>query len=80
MRLRKNQQQFFRFRVIVSKKIEKSAVNRNRLRRQIYEILRTNDQKHHENYDLILIPKKNIPKENFQTLQTDLKNLLKQYG
>lgn len=45
----KNTRNFTRIAVVVSKKVEKSAVKRNRIRRRIYEALRLN---------LKLIPKK----------------------
>lgn len=45
----KNTRGFTRFAVVVSKKVEKSAVKRNRIRRRVYEVLR-------KNFDLI--PKK----------------------
>ena len=44
-----NSRGFTRFAVVVSKKVEKSAVKRNRIRRRVYEVLR-------RNFDLI--PKK----------------------
>ena len=44
-----NTRGFTRFAVVVSKKVEKTAVGRNRIRRRIYEILRNNIE---------LIPKK----------------------
>lgn len=44
-----NTRGFTRFAVVVSKKVEKTAVGRNRIRRRIYEALRVN---------LELIPKK----------------------
>ena len=37
-----NNRGFTRFAVVVSKRVEKSAVMRNRIRRRIYEILRRN--------------------------------------
>ena len=37
-----NKRGFTRIAVVVSKKVEKSAVGRNRIRRRIYEILRLN--------------------------------------
>ena len=44
-----NTRGFTRFSVVVSKKVEKTAVGRNRIRRRVYEILRKN---------MDLIPKK----------------------
>ena len=37
-----NNRGFTRFAVVVSKKVEKSAVKRNRIRRRVYEVLRRN--------------------------------------
>ena len=37
-----NTKGFTRVAVVVSKKVEKSAVGRNRIRRRIYEVIRTN--------------------------------------
>ena len=37
-----NSKGFTRIAVVVSKKVEKSAVKRNRIRRRIYEVLRNN--------------------------------------
>ena len=44
-----NERGFTRMSVVVSKKVEKTAVGRNRIRRRIYEVLRVN---------MDLIPKK----------------------
>ena len=37
-----NTRGFMRFAVVVSKKVEKSAVKRNRIRRRVYEVIRKN--------------------------------------
>jgi ribonuclease P protein component len=44
-----NERGFTRMAVVVSKKVEKTAVGRNRIRRRVYEVLRKN---------IDLIPKK----------------------
>lgn len=44
-----------RFSVVVSKKIHKSAVGRNRIRRRVYEILRTQSTKITGVYDVAVI-------------------------
>ena len=44
-----------RFAVIVSKKVHKSAVGRNRIRRRLYEIVRTEQPKFSATYDAALI-------------------------
>jgi len=44
-----------RFSVVVSKKVIKSAVGRNRIRRRLYEYLRTNTDRLDEVYDIVVI-------------------------
>jgi len=43
----------YRIAVVVSRKVHKSAVVRNRIRRRIYEIVRTNESRIAGSYDLI---------------------------
>jgi len=44
-----------RFSVVVSKKVIKSAVGRNRIRRRLYEYLRTHTDQLNEVYDIVII-------------------------
>lgn len=44
-----------RFSVVVSKKVIKSAVGRNRIRRRLYEYLRLNTKRLNGNYDIVVI-------------------------
>ncbi len=44
-----------RFSVVVSKKVIKSAVGRNRIRRRLYEYLRTNTENLAGVYDIVII-------------------------
>ena len=46
--------QLYRCAVVVSKKISKSAVKRNRMRRRIYEIIRRNEQDLVGAYDIVV--------------------------
>jgi ribonuclease P protein component len=46
--------QSYRFAVIISRKIHKSAVARNRLRRRLYEIMRKLDKDIIRPYDIVL--------------------------
>ncbi len=43
----------YRAAVVVSSKVHKSAVVRNRLRRRIYEVIRAHEPELHEPYDLV---------------------------
>ncbi|MBI5755282.1 ribonuclease P protein component [Candidatus Peregrinibacteria bacterium] len=75
-----NRTENHKFCVITSQKLEKSAVKRNRVRRQIYEALRLSLPKispsHHD--DCIIIPKKSIFETDFQKISHEI-NFLLQY-
>lgn len=77
----KNDMNYFRYRVIISKKLLREAVERNKLRRQIYEILRTKEEKSMEETqgeDIILIPKKLITSKRFTNIKEDIiKNIIR---
>lgn len=80
IRFKENSKTFFRYRVIISKKISTKAVKRNQLRRQVYEALRINNPEEgkKQNFDLILIPKKRILTTNFQPISEDIiQNIIK---
>jgi len=47
-------QSSYRAAVIVSRKVQKSAVARNRIRRRLYEIIRSCEPQITENYDIVL--------------------------
>ena len=46
---------YSRFSVVVSKKVIKSAVGRNRIRRRLYEYLRANTENLNAVYDIVVI-------------------------
>ncbi len=76
---RENSLGFPRFAFIVSKKVSKKAVERNRGKRLLKEAVRKvlPALKNCE-YDIILIGKKNIFREKMQTVFSDLKYFLNQ--
>lgn len=51
--VRNDRQQVYRVAVVVSRKVSKSAVVRNRIRRRLYEIVRKNSQLINGPYDLV---------------------------
>lgn len=51
----KNERGFTRFAVVVSKKVLKTAVDRNRVRRRVYETIRQNFTKLPQSHDYIFI-------------------------
>ena len=70
-----------RFSVVVSKKVIKSAIGRNRIRRRIYEYLRVNVETFNDVYDVVVIctspDLKDIP---YAELKGQLDTLLEKAG
>lgn len=70
--------------IIVSKKISKKAVVRNKIRRQMKEAYRLNEKNILTGYDIILIARESIKKTDYQKIEKSLmhlfykKNLLKE--
>ncbi len=60
LRLAKNEKSFNRFGFVVSKKIDKRATARNRIKRQIRVCIEDNFDKIKPGYDMLFILKKNI--------------------
>lgn len=74
-----NSKGFTRVGVVVSKKVEKSAVKRNRIRRRIYEVIRLNFDKIPKKKDYIFIVfSKDIAKITFLELEKILGELVEQ--
>ena len=75
----KNSKGFTRFAVIVSKKVEKSAVKRNFIRRRVYEALRVNFDLIPKKMDyLFVIYSKEIGKMPFSELEAILGQLVEE--
>ncbi|MFC1653692.1 ribonuclease P protein component [Patescibacteria group bacterium] len=74
-----NKKNHCRFSVIVSKKIAKNATDRNRLKRKIYSILKSDQKQNQEHFDVLIIPTKLIlqnPRESFsKELTVSLKKI-----
>jgi ribonuclease P protein component len=68
----------YRVAVVVGRKVSKSAVVRNRIRRRIYEIVRRNDQAVPPATDLVFtVFGEQIAEVNAQKLEASIKDLLK---
>lgn len=64
-----------RISVVVSKKVLKSAIGRNRIRRRLYEYMRVNESRLTENHDIVLI----VTSPEFRTIPaTELSAQLEQ--
>ena len=77
-RFRKNELDHHRFSTIVSTKIERRAVVRNRIRRQIYEIIRLHLEKiaGTAHFDILILPKKAIIGTTYDDLEKSFSKLL----
>ncbi|MDO4741768.1 MAG: ribonuclease P protein component [Candidatus Saccharibacteria bacterium] len=72
-----NKRKFTRIAVVVSKKVEKTAVKRNRIRRRVYEALRVNFQHIPKGYDYVfIIYSKDVLKMPFGELEGALGELV----
>lgn len=69
-----------RYSVIIPKKLIRSAVKRNRKRRQIYEIIRLLEKeklvRRPPHSDIVLLARKPVPLSSFADLEKVLKDLL----
>jgi ribonuclease P protein component len=65
----KNNRSISRFAVVVSAKVSKKAVARNRVRRQLNEIIRLHQQKIKPGLDMVLIVKEAAVGAKYRTLE-----------
>jgi ribonuclease P protein component len=73
-----NQLQFNRYSITISKKTIKTATGRNRLRRQISEILRLNQSPTKNGQDFAIIIKPKLLDQSSEQLKHNLLNLINQ--
>lgn len=75
--LRNNRADHFRVAVVVSRKVHKSAVVRNRIRRRIYEALRNMTSLIGQPWDLVFVVYSDeIAEVEYPKLQADLQSML----
>lgn len=71
----------YRFAVVVSRKVDKSAVKRNRIRRRLYEAMRELSPDIKEPYDIVLSVFSNgVAEEPYGKLVRQLKKQLREHG
>jgi ribonuclease P protein component len=75
LKILKNNQDDNRFGVVVSKKISKKAVNRNKIKRRLREIIRQAHIK--PGLNIIIIAKPEIIDKNYQDIKNELEDLFK---
>lgn len=74
VRLLKNPLNSIHFSVVVAKKVAKTAVSRNKIRRRVYSILGKNIK---NPYFIILFGKKGVEKATFVEVKEDIEKLVK---
>jgi len=67
-----NERKNSRLAFVVSNKISKKATVRNKLRRQMSEIVRTNLKMIKMGYDVVVVVKQSILKRNFEQIEKEL--------
>ena len=74
-----NSRGFQRFAVVVSKKVEKTAVGRNRIRRRVYEAIRAEFENAPKKQDnIFVIYSKDIATIDFDELRSQISSLFSQ--
>ena len=74
-----NDHGFQRFAVVVSKKVEKSAVGRNRIRRRIYEAIRLELPEYKtKNDNIFVVYSKSLMTLPFEEIRKEIRSLLEQ--
>jgi len=76
MYIRKNELDYTRLGVSVSKKVGKSVV-RNKIKRRIKEIVRTNYDKIKKGYDIVFSVRPDAVKLDFKSMEREIKGLMK---
>ncbi len=74
----KNNLKTIRIGVVVSRKVSKKAVLRNKTKRRLREAARANIKKIKPGYDLIFFTKKGIEKESFSEIKKEVEKLIAQ--
>ena len=75
LKLKRNNLQISRFGFIIGKKISKKATVRNKIKRQLREIVRKNLNNIKSGFDVVVVTKPGIITKNYQEIKNDLENL-----
>ena len=76
-KINKNNLEFSRFGFIVSLKISKKAVVRNKIRRQLNEIIRLKLKEIKSGFDIVILTQPEIIGKSYQDIEKNLVDLLK---
>jgi len=75
-----NNKDISRFAFIISNKISKKAVERNKLRRQMREVIRLKLDNIKPGYDVIFFAKKNLINQDYKKIESSITHLLQKTG
>lgn len=78
--LRPSDKDCSRLGITVSKKVHKSAVERNRLKRQVREIFRLHRNTFLKNFDMVVVVKKECLGRSFQDMTQEFQKAWKRLG
>lgn len=76
----KNNLKFNRFGVIVSNKVSKKAVERNRIRRRITEVIKQDFKLLKNGFDFVIVAKHQIRDKNYQSIKDEILELFVKQG
>ena len=76
LRVVKNNLKTIRIGVVVSRKVSKKAVLRNKTKRKLREAARANIKKIKPGYDLVFFTKKGIEKKSFSEIKKEVEKLI----
>lgn len=80
LKISKSPEERFRGAVVVSKKISAKATSRNKLRRQVYEILRKESRAFVLNADIVVIARRGAENATKKKIHDDVNSLLRASG
>jgi len=80
LKIQRNSLEQSRIGFVVSKKISKKAVERNRIKRRLREIVKKEISELKNGIDLVFLVKKNIITAEFSEIEYSVKSLLKKSG
>jgi len=76
----RNSLQRNRYGIVVSLKIDKRATVRNRIRRQIREIIRLNDKNFKQGFDVMVLTREGVKELNYKEIEAKLVRLFRKAG
>lgn len=78
LKVKKNKSKKLRFGFVVSRKVSKKAVVRNKIKRRLREVIKERIKKINGNFDIIIITLPAAEKKGFQEFRTIIEKLFKE--